>query len=387
MISPCGDSLQGQEINMSMAELKTAPVQQKVWYVMHHLNPEVIEQLLQQENAWRRQQGKSLYEYFVPYRFLPRAVPDQYAKDAKEQTSRAAESNTLRSTLRHFVFVKATDQEITALVDRPWNREGCLHLLFYRTKSGQRITMSDKMMTPFITLCCENRQRFSFGPPIEQVETHDVVIISKGLFKDFEATVVDVQHTAEGISMTLGIPMFGGEKTLLLKDYRFSDLNMPRSVEQLLDDQFIDHVEDALLGIIRSRLKGRETVESRRDDVITLNRLYHYSYVYIQDVPSRSRFRALMLLCATLRGDEEGRQSLIAEVQTLLQGITEATTDTEAYLMAVLYVATGNADYRTVAKHYRQQHAEVLGPHSPLTRIMPLVTRLNKSFFKNNNIH
>ena len=354
----------------------------KSWYVMLHLQPELIERYLQMENEQRRQKGQRLLEFFVPYQFLPKAVPDQYAKDVDEQRKEATDVNDLRKTMRRFVFIKASANEMTRLVGLPWNQEGRLHMHFYLSREGKRITMPNKMMEQFITLCCENRQRFTFGPAMENVSDFDTVVIAEGTFKDTEAKVLDVQHTANGISVTLGIPFFGGEKTLKLPGYKPKDLHLPSTVETLLSDHFVDHVEAELVEILYRRVKRPQFTDFDKTDAATLNHLFHYSYVKMPDKPTHSRFRALMLISATLRLDVESREAMVAEVLQMLEGKTEATTEEQAYLMAALYVATANADYRTAAKHYQQEHVE----DAPLlTRLMSPIKRMNKQFFKGIN--
>ena len=351
----------------------------KHWYVMLHLEPAQIEHHLQQENEERRQKGLRLFEYFVPYQFLPKAVPDQYAKNLEEQEKEAADANALRHTMHHFVFIKASSNEMARLVGRRWNREGRLHMHFYLSHDGRRITMPDKMMESFITLCCENRQRFTFGPPIEHINDFDTVVIAEGSFKDTEAKVLDVQHTADGISITLGIPFFNGEKTLRLPGYKPSDLHLPLTVETLLNEHFIDNVEAELIAILDRRVKRPHDTGSKKSEAATLNHLFHYSHVRIHDRPSHCRFRALMLICAALRSDMESRNALAAEALQMLDNHSAAATEEQAYLMAALYVATAKADYRTAAKHYQQQHADTA---PSLNRIMSPVKRMNKSFFK-----
>lgn len=351
----------------------------KHWYVMLHLEPEHIERHLQAENELRRQKGLRLFEYFVPYQFLPKAIPDEYAKDIDEQRKQAADANDLRKTMHNFMFIKASANEITRLVSRPWNLEGRLHMHFYLSRDKRRIIMPDQMMQSFITLCCENRQRFTFGPSIENIDDFDTVVIARGTFKDTEAKVLDVQHTANGISLTLGIPFFNGERTLELPGIKPSDLHLPHTVESLLNDGFIDHVESELVSILDHRVKQSWHMDCEKEDAAKLNHLFHYSYVKMYDTPSQCRFRALMLICSCLRVDVESRTALTAEVTALLDGQTEAATEEQAYLMAALYVATGNADYRTAAKRYQQQHADTA--HT-LNRIMSPVKRMNKRFFK-----
>lgn len=351
----------------------------KQWYVMLHLKPELAEYHLQEENEQRRRKRLRQFEYFVPYQFLPKAVPDQYAKDLEEQKKSAADVNDLRNNLHHFVFIKATANEMARLVSQPWNRDERLHMHYYCSYSGRRITMPDTMMESFITLCCDKRQCFSFGPPVTNIEDYDTVVIAHGNFKNIEAKVIDVQHTSHGISVTLGIPFFNGEKTLQLPGFKPADLHLPHTVGALLNDHFIDNVERELTAILNRRVKRPWDTSGAKEDTATLNHLFHYSYVRMPDNPSHCRFRALMLICAALRTDSDSRHAITAEVMELLSGQTEAASKEQAYLMLALYVATADADYRTAAKHYQQQHAET---DLMLNRIMSPVKRMNKDFFK-----
>ncbi len=371
----------------------------KSWYVLLHLEPELVELQLQRENEERKRKRQRLFEYFIPYLFLPKAVPDDYAQDIADQRREAKDSNDLRRTMHHFVFIKASQNEITRLVSRPWNREGRLHLFFYISREGRRITMPDKMMESFITLCCENKQRFTFSPAIQNIEDYDSVVIATGTFKDTEAKILDVQHTTHGVSVTLAIPFFNGEKTLTLPGYKPEDLHLPRTVETLLSDHFIDAVEEQLIAILDRRVKRPWDIGNDKTEAATLNHLFHYSYVHMPDLPSHHRFRALMLICATLRHDTDSRLSLIREVQGLLKDTdsrlsaldsrlskdsrlsaldSRLSSESTAYLQAALYLATGDADYRTAAKTY-QQHPEAA---PSLTRLLSPLKRMNKSLFK-----
>jgi len=357
----------------------------KQWFVMHHLEPSVIDRLLQLENEYRKGRGLRLFEYFIPYLFLPNAEADKYADNAEEQSWRAEENNELRRILHSYVFIKASNHEMTRLVHREWNRLSRLHLFFSKNHDGSRVVMSEKHMRQFITTCCENRQRFTFGPPIEDIRKNDVVVIKRGVFEDSEAVVLDAQQTANGISLTLGIPFFCGEKTLQLKNMTPDDLHLPRTVETLLNDQFIDNVEQQVLNVLYRRMKDGRTSASAPEetDEDVLNEIYHYSYVQMSDNPSHIRFRCLVLLCATLRMDVEGRMAIATELQSLLNAAQQPDEAYQALLKSVLYVATANSDYRTAAKAYWQSHRDEL---PTLSNLMPLVTRLNRRFFKRHKV-
>lgn len=357
----------------------------KQWFVMHHLEPSEIDRLLQQENEQRKSRRLRLFEYFIPYLFLPHAEADEYAKDVEEQRWRAEENNDLRRILRSYVFIKASDREMARLVRRDWNRYSRLQLFFSNNHDGSHVIMPERHMRQFITTCCEKRQRFTFGPPVVDIHKNDVVIIKRGAFEDSEAVVLDAQQTAGGISLTLGIPFFCGEKTLHLKDMTPDDIHLPRTVETLLNNRFIDNVEQQVLTVLYHRMKADQSAApaGAETDEEILNQVYHYSYVQMSDTPSCIRFRCLLLLCATLRLDVEGRTAIATELQTLLTATPQPDEAHQALLRAALYVATADNDYRTAAKAYWQSHRDVL---PTLSSLMPLVTRLNCRFFKRHKV-
>ena len=375
---------------MSMSERKNSPTEKakkirypKHWYVMFHLEPDDIEAKLQQENEKRKDKGLRLFEYFIPYQFLPNAEPDAYAKDAASQKEQAEASNDLRKALRTYVFIKGTLKEMVRLVSQEWNRQSRLQLFFRRSHDGHHIVMAEKKMRQFITTCCENRQRFTFGPPIEDIESYDTVVIKNGVFKDTEAKVIDVQHTATGISVTLGIPFFCGEKTLQLKDYKTSDLNLPHTVETLLNDNFIAQVEKSILTVLAHRIKGTGDGADGVSDEAILNQVYHYSYVQMNDSSSHLRFRCMLIICAALRMDDDGRKALADELCSLLSSGKVLSEADAALIRASLYIATAHVEYRAAAKEYWQTHRE---EETLLCRLMPLVTRISRKFFKHHRI-
>ncbi len=355
----------------------------KCWYVMFHLEPQQIERQLRGENESRAGRGLPLFEYFIPYRFLPDASPDLYAANAKEQQLMAEENNDLRKAVKSYVFIKGTLQELERLLQSAWNTQSRLRLFFRRSHEGRTITMTEQHMGQFITICCENRQRFTFGPPLVNIAVHDTVVIKNGTFAGSEAKVLDVQQTDQGISLTLGLPFFCGEKTLKLFDVKPDDLHLPKTVEALLNDSFIAETEEKVLQVLYHRLKGSPPGKDEEPDESVLSQVYHYGYVRMSNSPSHIRFLCVMLLCAVLRIDDAGRKSRAEELESLLTAGAVADGYLTAYMQATLYIATGKADHRLKAKTYWQSHREV---YAPLDKLMGLVTRLNASFFRQHKI-
>ncbi len=358
----------------------------KQWYVLFHFKPSELEQLLRLENARRQRRHLRLFEYFMPGQFLPEAEPDPYARNLEEQRALAATVNEMRDVLRTYVFIRASSREIQRLLNQSWNRDARLQLRFRNNHDGTHIVMPDASMQQFITVCCEHRQYFTFGPPIVDISLHETVVIRTGPFQDTEARVLDIQQTDSGLSLTLGIPFFCGEQTLLLGDYTPDDLHLPLSVGSLLNNQFVDNVCQQVLSVLYRRMKSLSAPFRSSDDPsdqTLLNQVSHYGYVRMTHVPSHVRFRCMLALCAVLRFDADARLSLVTELQALLADDARLSEADRALIQATLYVCTADASCRTAAKTWWQSHKD---DSDTLSRLMPLVTRLNRRFFKQHHI-
>ena len=358
-------------MNTSMA---TSEGQTIRWYVMRHLNPERIERRLQEENVSADNCQRLLYEYFIPFRFLSRITVRQ--KDRVEDNGSVLledEYNSLRDHLHDFVFIRTTEQGIRQLLQRPWNTEARVRLCHYRDRQRQAITVAENLMRPFIEILCEQRIRFTLGLPVDTAVHNDLVTINTGLFKGHTAYIVDILHTSDGISLTLGINMFGGMKSLQLPGFREDEVTMQKDVNDIIGCHFITNIEELLLEILSHRLNRQSSDEDARQDAAILNRICHYSYIRISQPDVRRRFMALMLICAYLRYDEQACHSFAAIVQVELDATPADMADTRTYLMIALYIAQRNVQHRTAAKEYIQQH-----PDCPivLRRLMSIAKRL-----------
>lgn len=359
---------------------RTAIDDTQYWYVMTHLEPSLIDRQLQVENARRFNQGQPTILYVIPFQYMVKAQVGQSAEDRennsqerKRSAKEVCENNSLRECLHSFVFIKATEGEITALTGSDWNRNGRLHLCHYRTKSGSPIKVSQEEMQPFLIFFIEQRQRFSFMPYGEDVSFSETVYIKRGVFKDCKATVIEVCHTADGISLTLGLPMFGNDVMMKIYDYPVSDVKINARMEHLFEPQFVKAMESDLLDILRRRVLRRTTDESFREDMQKLNSYSILHYLKFENTATHNHFHALMLLCATLRGDKQVKETLIPLIQGMISSTAKPCTDEEAFYLAVLFIATKKVDYRKTVREYCLAH-EIKS--ASLAAIMPLVKKI-----------
>lgn len=80
-----------------------------------------------------------------------------------------------------------------------------------------------------------------------------------------------------------------------------------------------------------------------------------------------------MLLCATLRRDKPAKDTLIRELKAAISHPQVLSTDEEAFVTAILFVATKDGTLRKAAKEYCQTHEVTL---QSLLQLMPLIKEI-----------
>ena len=336
----------------------------------HH--PHVLDLQLQRENARRRldrEEGLPLLEYFIPFCFLTRLSE----KANKGQVENIENVNNLRQDFHNYVFIHATRQQILHLMGSEWNNSMRSKLRHLRDRCGREVTVADVEMNNLIGIFSELRIRYSFGlPALDLGPNVKVQIRKEGSFKGQTARIIEVKHTANGISLKLGILMFNGLKELKLSGLTLEDIQAENGPTDIIGSLFIQDKENILTDIIERRVRHTETDETYRQDATMLNHIFLYSYVTISDAQWSARFQALMLICATLRFDRESVRIFTQNVRALLDNGTTFPTDTQAWLNFSLYIATRDADYRTAGKLCVREHPDAAS--SPLRRLMSVVS-------------
>lgn len=347
------------------------------WYVMQNANPKLVDFQLKRENALRQQAkgGKPLQlKYFIPFCFLPHTSE----KENEKQVKAVEEANSLRDDLHDFVFIHATQRGIAKLLDREWNRSMRCRLYHYRDLQRKTVTISDEDMNKLISAFSERRIRFSIGIPVVNIGPDvEVQVIKDGKFKGQTARVIKVRPTTNGIFLLeLGVKMFNGRKELKLHDMTTDDVQSKESAKELVGSRLVRETEASLLGIISRRVNHKETADSQKEDAVTLNHLFLYSYLTVGDFSLNARFLSLMLICATLRYDKDSTKVILQQVEGIMQEHKDLTPDILAYLNFSLYIATRDARYRTAGKQCVQQHPSECASES-LHRLMALVGRMH----------
>lgn len=344
---------------------------QERWWVLRHLNPQVIELQLSHVNEQRAAQDKEALVYFIPHQYAREAF---YQKDRdKTYNNMVKENNALRSTLHYYLFIKATEPDIYALVSSEWNRASRLRLTMCRSKSGEPLWASTKDMDDLIALMREHREMFNLDPSPDGFHVDDKVMLKAKVFKGYEFYVTKVRKKEQGASLTLEMPIFNGRFILKTLSVDVARQHLPMKIQELLSPDYIKKVEQALIGIVHHRYGRRKSPANRQQmetDAETLHDLQFMSYMEFDDSEVHNHVKALLLLHAVLRKDRHSIERYTPVVEQMLSNPSEAMTDEDAFRMAVLCMATQNVNYRDAAKQYEQKHKTL---SEPLSQLMPVI--------------
>lgn len=344
------------------------------WWLLRHLNPQMAEMQLSQLNEQRASIGKEALAYFIPHQFAKEAV---YKKDDDKAYNRMAkENNDLRSTLHYYLFIKATKAAIGALVSGEWNRSNRPRLTMCRSRSGEPLWATAKDMDGLIALMSEHREMFNLEPSADGFHIDDKVMLKAEIFKGYEFYVTKVSKKKQGASLTLELPIFNGRLILKTKSVDVAKEYLPMKIQELLSPSYVKKVEQTLIGIVTNRY-GRRKPKHDRQRAETESKILHelqfLGYMDFDDSEVHNHVRCLLLLHAMLRKDSHDLAHYTPIVQQMLTSATEARTDEEAFKMAVLYLATHDANYRDAAKQYEQRHRPLPEPLAQLIRVIKYV--------------
>ena len=309
--------------------------------------------------------------YFIPHQFAKEAV---YKKEHDKAYNKSVkENNDLRSTLHYYLFIKATEPDIYALVSGEWNRASRLRLTMCRSKSGEPLWATAKDMDDLIALMTEYREMFNLEPSPDGFHVDDKVMLKAKVFKGYEFYVTKVRKREQGASLTLELPIFNGRFILKTKSVDVAKQDLPMKLQELLSPDYVKRVEEVLTGIVYHRYgrkNSKDNSQQMETDSTILHDLQFLSYMEFDDSEVHHHVKTLLLLHAVLRKDRHAMARYTPVVQQMLSHPTEATTDRDAFMMAVLYLATHDANYRDAAKQYAQKHKSLSEPLLQLIRVI-----------------
>jgi len=315
------------------------------WYVMVHQNPRWIETMLLKDSrghfAKEGSQPLPPYEFFVPFQFLRPSTDDE-----------------LRSDLRSFVFMQVPEARIHNIVNSKWNVEARSHLHHYRDTDGHVVTISDVEMQQLRTTLQSRQLKFFFGQPVGDMAVGDTVILQFDPWKGKMGKIEKMGYKKGHLTMTVAIDILNHTKSVKFEEVRDGDvLFADEERGRLLSGNLIENFENEVVAILGHKFREKNPEKVLKDRT-RLIRLLSYANMQLTDADDHRRFTALMLLCSYLLFETEARDRFKKQVAEWLDGVKEAGTATEAYLMVALFVCTRKPKYRDAAKAYRKTHPD-----------------------------
>ena len=344
---------------------------QERWWLLRHPDPQLIDVQLSQLNEQRAANDMEALVYFIPHQYIREAT---YKKENdKAYNKKVKENNTLRSSLHYYLFIKATEPDILALIGGEWNRTSRQYLSLCRTKSGKPLWATAKEMDRLIEMMSEYREMFNLEPSPDGFHVADKVMLKAKVFKGYEFYVTKVRKKEQGVSLTLELPIFNGRLILKTQNVEVEEQHLPMKIQEWLSPDYVKKVDQALTRIVRHRYGRRKSndnsLQTEADSQI-LHDLQFLSYMEFDDSQIHNHVKTLLLLHAVLRKDRHSTEHYIPIVQGMLTNPDKPESDEEAFMMAVLYMATHDVNYRDAAKQYEQLHKTL---SEPLSLLMPVI--------------
>lgn len=389
---------------------------QKKWWLLRHHDPKAIDQALMLQNEQRMAAGLEAFVYVIPHQYIKEAT---HKKDDRAYNEEVDLNNSLRSTLHYYLFIKATEKDIRQLVGGEWNRTARYRLMLCRSKNGAPMWARADEIDRLMNLMIRHREMFNLVTAPLDYKVGDTVMLKTKMFEGYEFNIRKFSVHGEGVNLTLEMPLFNGRFVIRTKSKNVSRENLPAKLQQLLSPDYVRQMEQGLIEILRRRYprnkraaslnskgniaaqqlpvnskgniaaqhlpvnsegiiaaqhlpvnsKGNVTAQhipaplrggvgvGYNSDYENLNNFHFISYMKLDDSPEHHHIRALLLFCAALRKDRRAVGQYVPIIEHLLTDKTKATSEEEAFMMAVLYVATHDVAYRDAAKQYQQTHA------------------------------
>lgn len=322
----------------------------KSWHVLSATNPKRLKDRMEWEimEADRHQlTTRPVYTIFCPFTFMPsEGTSKMIAKDAF----------SLRMALRNYVFVQCEERPMMERV-MTWNTLYDDKAFFLRDGNKQLAKISNADMLQLISVCSEDNFNTSQFVSLHELEVDQVTSLAGTPFEreDTQYKVLEVRpHKGGLVDLRIELTLF---------NVTFNDLWVTvRNVDDSRENgHLVYDMQRYLLDIFRRRVNRKETDLTRYEDQKKLQAIYAKRNIIMPDGPMKRHYLALMLICSHLLNEQEGIEHFKHEVLNTLSDIarvreSKAATDSRAYLHIAMYIATGNPDYRNMAKDYMQKY-------------------------------
>lgn len=330
------------------------------WYVLCHLNPKQIENLLKREcegEFARTGKSPSPFKFYVPFLYMPVAESVPSSDDASDSSEYTKE---LRNDFHNFVFIQATERRVSEIIASDWNASARLHLYYYRNHEGKNVVISDSEMRQLMNTFKDQNLKFFIGQPIDEFVAGDRVILNIASWAGQRGVVKDIRLKKGKLTMTISINIFNSTKSINFTDLKTGDITFEDAAKgKLFTGDPIARFEEEVIDLLSHKFGHSASKKMAQADATRLKRISAFDRMYMEeDDVDHARFLSLRLVSTVLRQNKKRKEALQQEVESRLAGMESPTTFDEAYLMMALFIATRRAKYRDAVKAYRNAHPD-----------------------------
>ena len=327
-------------------------VERPKWYVMHHLNPQWIETMLLREKngelsdygLFESSSDADSFDCFVPFQFMR---PDT--------------SDDVRNLFHNYVFIKASETRLRAILSSDWNTMSRLRLHYLRNKGGKPIVVSDEEFQQLKATLINRQLKVYFGMPVEaigEMAVGDKVTLLLDDWRGKQGKIERIKLKKGRVSMVVAVNILGQTKSVNFEDLHDGDVIFAdHDTEQLLTGNLISNIEGPIATMLGHYFR-KDNAELMRRDYPRLNRFLCYANIQVDDDDDRRRFTALMLMCAMMIGNQQLCHQYADLLQEWLGDRAEAADVADVYMLIALFAHTHYPKYRDAAKAYRKTHPD-----------------------------
>ena len=340
------------------------------WYVLYHLNPVWIENMLQKDSdgLLRKEDEIPLppYRFFIPFQSLPHIAsgpqPDKKS-DYDRRYNPKKDENSLRNDLRCFVFIQAPAWRVDAIVRSDWNTNTRLHLSYYRNTDKSLVKIPDADMHRLIQTLQDRVLKFYLDQPVDDFSVGDKVILQMEPWTGKTAEIKKIEFKQDSVRLVVSMNLFGRSKSITFTDISIGDVFFKdKEKNRMLSGNPITNYEEEIIDLLSHRFKQKYNEEVEEQDKQRLRRLAAYSNIYVENLEEQARYLSLKLICAHLRKDKTRAmhytEHVMSKFQTNALEYNPEDTFAEAYMKIALFIVTRDPRYRDAVKAYRSAHPD-----------------------------
>lgn len=309
---------------MERSNITATDNKEKRWCILRHPDADLIGEILSGKRKVFDASGEVSYSYdfFIPFQDLKlrRRKAQESPEDDFKDYDAMLDERALRSDLHHFIFIHESKDNVKKLLNASWNKALSHRLYAYRDEHGDPVEVSNAEVERFKTVIKRYDFQIVNGEPSDEVCEGDRVTVISGPMAGSDGIIKEIRERDGQILLTITFAMFQDKMHVAVPGIRISDVRLKSAeAQQLIQDPVIGHFEDQLIELL-CHLHGKKgSRELNKEDQRQLRFLYQYTTIQFDDPANRTKFAALMLICAYLMNDKDEVARRQQEVEQLLK--------------------------------------------------------------------